>query len=48
MASLSVAVSAVIGPIRIWVLYETIVNVDANANANVNADADADAIAVEA
>ena len=41
MASLRFAVRAVIGPIRIWVSYETIVDVDADA------DAHADAIAVE-
>jgi hypothetical protein len=34
MASLRLAVHAVIGPIGIQISYETIADVDANANAN--------------
>ena len=51
MASLRLAVRAVIGPIGIRISYKTIADVDANGNANANANANANvnanAIAIE-
>jgi len=49
MASLRLAVRAVIGPIAILLFYKTIVDVDANTDAEANGAANgaANAIAVE-